>query len=397
MQRIYNFFSPPSQEEIKMESQPFLSELKEIVISHPLNEKNKKDVPFLYQEIRSCINILSETIKNTENYKKQKAELIRYQKLFTISCILSTFASGASLGVLHYFHGQLVAILEQTLFSLTNKWNLLNNKKQTIEKEKNGLIDKHKYDETWHCMEDFIHRARPYWLNCAIWKDEHGQEHVFLPTPHAKIIRGAKLADYCWFEKNFQHPDEYCNNAIKTECEILNEFERCINPEFDNINNLQDNINVLQNEMDQYQEEINKIHNTSRWDSSSGCLFLAVSSVGISATMYFAYRWRQAYKAYQDELQKPHDLATFLNPNDLNQFINVADRLNLSLKDVQIENLIECLEMIANKLYLKQKCRLTFLNSELGLTLNQDVAKIILNYAELIPEDGEEISDYLLI
>ncbi len=114
---------------------------------------------------------------------------------------------------------------------------------------------------------------------------------------------------------------------------------------------------------------------------------LGINAVFLAGLGLTAYRFRTAYYAYQEDLQKSHAIHNcFTNPIEFNRVINLCTRLGIALKEISIETLNDKLREVAEVLYQRQKCRLTFLCGNETKKLNRDLVNIILDLADMQPK-----------
>lgn len=129
-------------------------------------------------------------------------------------------------------------------------------------------------------------------------------------------------------------------------------------------------LNNLQTSVDQLTTE-------RTWEPTSTTLFAVTASTVVGLTIYLYKSWRNAYHEYQQDLVRPHALhACLKNPKHLTRIINLTTALDMSLKDIPLEILIDALKA--------RKTEATFLDVARIYGVPQELSKEILQKADSI-------------
>lgn len=253
------------------------------------------------------------------------------------------------------------------------------------------------WTKIWKCNTDHPYNEEhiQYLMNnCITWSDANGILH---DIPERGRYYSFTTESCNIINNNFTHTDALCTNYIYESCENMTGFRAC-REQFPTQSGYDSDLKILSidHEIWALKNEINiKINHNSQypnrqfWEPFGMSVLGLVSFLSLGA-VYYSYReWKSAHEIYQHERSQLHDLASILKkPKHMNRIVNLTNRFNISLKDVKIENLIIFLNEIAEQLYLKRKCRLTFLNSDFTKELPEEIIQIIFQKAELMPEAG---------
>lgn len=411
MQRVYNLFLNRTNAETTALIPEINKSAFEEVVLHSESEQEPLETShlFLSQQLAHCIEEVNAAIQNSQSYKEQVETFYCYEVIkFSTSLTLSLAASGISLTVMLMIHSQLASLLQVLISPLIDKATRIKEKMDELIKQYTYLSDKDaimKQNNINMCRRNYMDidfdSLTEEELDCFLIKDSDGHGRL-IPIPYTYKDNIA-YKDYCWTEQNYPFANKNCITYFHQYCQkqpqLFNCIKEVINKRGENENQLQ----ALDRNITLYQEQINRVEEnktaivdaTTTWNYPSIYAFLGLSSLGVMLTSYFYYRFRSAQKKCSDEVCKPHHLDYFFEDKDkLKQIQEMCLKLNIS-PELPVKNILQLLKQKSKQLYQKQISRLYFLSSEAGQTLNRDVAQKILEEADLMKKENQELSSYL--
>lgn len=354
MQRLYRFlFSRENQN-----YQPIDVKLQKVAI----HSTPKKLMPLnLYDELRTCVHLLENSISNNACYQDMLRKYNAYAKArFIWSTAIGLSLSGISWGIAIYIQKYFIPTLQANLYKIGEDfWG----------------AKTHCHSAYYnHFSDELPDESIDYWNeNCQSWTDQNNIDYN-IHLPYEDLYDYFDLKN-CELDFN-SHAIEACNTQLEKRCLYGKEYFECYEP-----------LKDLEKEMCDLQNQLN--HFDGDKDPISFSIALTIHSLTSIAVIYTAFTWNRAYNTYQEELKKEHLLLDYVtDKNDLARINHLASHFKVPLENIKIEDLIITFKALAREKHQNEQRLYTFFQSHFAKELARIQPELVFNIleeAQLIP------------
>jgi hypothetical protein len=386
---MFRFFSPPSVENRLLHKDSLTDVLVDtalanetVKVSRPFADVRESAKPSFYEEFEACIMFLNDAKKNLNSYRNQEKKRQNLLSLLKWASLLVT--SGTTFGLIFKLHQYFSAMIQEKILALLPELNHAIQERDAFMSYYNGELDR---------LNTVLDKAAYPFLYCD-WTDRDNKVgrlqslcwdivDIAPSTQHA----GSSFVDVCALVGHHNDKEE-CNQLIQSICEAQKEFFSCADGLYAQLpqaqqaaQQFQENHAAQRDEFDQsvnhLQSSVDQLTTESTWEPTSTTLFAVTASIFVGLSIYLYKNWRNAYHEYQQDLARPHALhACLKNPKHLTRIINLTTDLDMSLKDVPLEILIDGLEA--------RKAEVAFLDVAKRYGVPPELSQDILNIADSI-------------
>jgi len=396
-----------------------------VQVSRPRNHRKlqNKNITLLsslnlltpYDEIQLAINLFERSKKHCILYQEKDRRRLRFVGSYNVACLL--IAPGSTVSVMLMIHSHLADFVSKRMDTLLKMSaaavEKLNPFALWYDGEINHMIKSYKdpmvinsRQEPWNllpyvftpasegdptydhpCYNQFSERKR-------LWFDEHWfyttrcePKYTFIENSHFLN----PIPDYC----KTTTPHEWCRSTPPELCEQQTKLLQCMDDYASRLPAQQEiktkfesqhapMLAELRSNYDHIQASISELNHQSTFEPISMAIFGVSGTLCAAYSIYLYYSWRNANKEYQNYIDGKCGYKDYLqNPHALAYILNLANKLNISLKDKTYQQVIQELQVVQKKAIPKTTSISFFIGASRS-GLPDDVIDIILEKMKLL-------------